>query len=158
MSKIYVISDTHFGHKNITKYRPEFKTDMEHDAYILQRIKDVVRKRDVLIMLGDIAFTRDALLKLKSIHCTKQLILGNHDMQFDRQHFQELFDVFARVDALRSHKGVWLSHAPIHPDELRGKKNVHGHTHYSSIDDERYYNVCVEQTDYMPVDLKELIK
>jgi len=157
MSKVYVISDTHFGHENITKYRPQFKTSAEHDAYILQNIKNTVGKRDVLIMLGDIAFTRDALLKLKSIDCRKQLILGNHDMQFDRGSVKELFDVFTRVDSLRTYKGVWLSHAPIHPDELRGKLNVHGHTHNKNINDDRYFNVSVEQTNYRPVLFKELI-
>lgn len=157
MSKVYVISDTHFGHNSITKYRPQFETAAEHDAFILQNIKDVVCKRDVLIMLGDIAFTLEALQRLKSIKCTKQLILGNHDMQFSRDHFQELLKVFTRVDALRSYKGCWLSHAPIHPEELRGKVNLHGHTHYHNIEDVRYRNVCVENIDYKPVDFREVM-
>jgi len=159
VSKVYVISDTHFGHKNITKYRPQFKTAEEHDAVLLQNIKNVVSKRDILIMLGDIAFNTEALMKLKSIECRKQLILGNHDMQFSRVDILKLYEVFTRVDALRSYKGVWLSHAPIHPDELRGKKNVHGHTHFNSIEDPRYFNACVEQLDYKPklfTEIKEI--
>ena len=109
-------------------------------------------------MLGDIAFNTEALLKLKSINCTKQLILGNHDMQFSRQDWHILYEVFTRVDALRSYKGVWLSHAPIHVDELRNKRNVHGHTHNHNIADDRYFNVCVEQINYTPIDIKELLK
>ena len=38
---------------------------------------------------------------------------------------------------------------------------VHGHTHMFNIPDKYYYNVCVEQHDYTPVnfeDIKKLIE
>ena len=48
-----------------------------------------------------------------------------------------------KVVAYLKEHGMWLSHAPIHPDELRGKPSVHGHCHYANIqldgkDDPRY--------------------
>ena len=34
MSKVFFISDTHFGHNNICKYRPQFSSAKEHDVGI----------------------------------------------------------------------------------------------------------------------------
>ena len=83
--------------------------------------------------------------KVGRLNGTKKVILGNHDdmpIEAYRQYFQVMRGMFR-------YKGIWLSHPPIHPTELRGKKNIHGHTH--SIEmmngnnvDERYLNVCVE--------------
>ena len=63
----------------------------------------------------------------------------------------DLIEVFDEVHSLVKYKGTWLSHAPIHQDELRGCVNIHGHTHYHVIDDERYINVCSEHTNYGPI-------
>lgn len=72
------------------------------------------------------------------------LILGNHDT--DRKlSINDLVYVYDEIHSLYKHKEFWLSHAPIHSDELRGKINIHGHTHEHCIDDDRYINVCVEQ-------------
>lgn len=40
-----------------------------------------------------------------------------------------------KVYSLVKYKGFWLSHAPIHPEELRGCKNIHGHCHDAVISD-----------------------
>lgn len=65
--------------------------------------------------------------------------------------------VIANLHSLVRYKGVWLSHAPLHPDELRGKYCCHGHTHNHCIDDPRYYNVCVDQTDMKPVLFQDVL-
>ena len=57
-----------------------------------------------------------------------------------------------------SYKGVWLTHIPIHPDELRGRPNIHGHTHNHIINDNRYLNVCMEQINYRPLEFTEAVK
>ena len=63
---------------------------------------------------------------------------------------------------LYKYKEFWLSHAPIHPCELRGKRNIHGHVHQNHVMDEhhkrdnRYINVCVENTDGAPVSLDKI--
>ena len=60
---------------------------------------------------------------------------------------------------LEKYKGAWLSHAPIHPAELRGKINIHGHVHYANVLDEtgkldnRYFNVSLENTGGCPIAL-----
>ncbi len=73
---------------------------------------------------------------------------------------KHLVDVYDKVFSLLSYKGHWLSHAPIHPMELRGKKNIHGHCHPylmtkevygETVVDDRYINVCVEYVGYTPI-------
>jgi len=96
-------------------------------------------------VLGDAAFSEEAIDWVGSLKGTKYLIRGNHDDMPTTSYLR----VFKEVYGLFKYKGLWLSHAPIHPDELRGKPNCHGHVHYKSIqldgaDDGRYLNCCVE--------------
>jgi calcineurin-like phosphoesterase family protein len=84
--------------------------------------------------------------------------MGNHENQYGKFRTRELFDVFNKVYGLHTRKGCWLSHAPIHAEELRNKFNVHGHTHNFNINDYRYANVSVENCNYYPVDFQEIKK
>ena len=81
MSKIYVIGDFHWGHENILKYRPQFKTIEEHDNFIVDNFNKTVTKRDTVYFMGDILFTNESFQLLKKLRwCNKKvLILGNHD-------------------------------------------------------------------------------
>jgi calcineurin-like phosphoesterase family protein len=86
----------------------------------------------------------------------KRIILGNHDT--DRKVPIEQFVLaFDQVHGLVSYKDAWLSHPPIHPVELRGKFNIHGHVHQHSVPDPRYFNACPEVNDYKPVLYQEII-
>lgn len=64
---------------------------------------------------------------------------------------------FNKVCGFEKYKKSWLSHAPIHPAELRGKINIHGHVHDATITDEnglpdlRYFNVSLENTGGRPI-------
>ena len=84
----------------------------------------------------------------------KILICGNQDL--DHHTMKDLVEAYDEVYALKKYKEFWLSHAPIHPDELRGKVNIHGHTHYHNIADDRYVNVSMEQINYTPIELHEI--
>ena len=66
MSNVYVISDLHFGHKNIHKFRLGFCSEEEHAEYIISRWNDVVTKRDTVWVLGDACFSIDYLERFKS--------------------------------------------------------------------------------------------
>lgn len=155
MSKVYLIADLHLGHKNVVKWRSGFNSHEEHDELILGNLHATVKKRDFLYILGDVAFSEEALKELKKFtdRVTTHLILGNHDTE-KRVPQDMLFSCFKSVSSLKSYKNTWLSHAPIHQDELRGKFNIHGHTHSHIIDDPRYLNVCAEQIEYKPIEFR----
>lgn len=155
MSKSYFWSDLHLGHDNIIKFRKQFSTPEEHHETIFDRLATTIGKRDKITLLGDICFTRYWLDKIRSIKCiSKVLILGNHDTERDISCL-EYCSVFDQVHGLLKTKGFWLSHAPIHPNELRGCRNIHGHVHDNPIDDDRYISVCVESHPF-PVDITKL--
>jgi len=154
MSKSYFTSDWHFGHKAILKYRPQFSSIQEHNQTFIDNFNKVVRKRDIVYFLGDIAFTEESIQLLKFLKpCRKILYLGNHDTL----HTSEYLEYFDEVHALRSRKGYWVSHCPIHPQEMRKRKgNIHGHLHESILDDERYFDVSPEKHNFELVDFEDI--
>lgn len=148
MSKLYLIADMHFGHKNVCRFRTEFSTMDEHENYIMKKWQSVITKNDTVYVLGDAAFTQEGLKKIATLNGRKILIAGNHD----DLHASKYLQVFHNMKALMTKKDVWLSHAPIHPEELRGKFNIHGHVHNNTIQDNRYMNVCCEVVGYTPIE------
>lgn len=154
MSKVYVAGDLHRGHKNIHKYRG-FDSAEEHDEFVKEKYHSVITKRDTIMFLGDTCFTTDALAEVKTWPGYKIAILGNHCLE--RVKIQDVVDTYDRVYALHNKKGCWLTHAPIHPNELRGKFCVHGHVHANTIPDDRYYNVSLENIEYTPIDFQEVV-
>lgn len=151
MGQVYIASDFHLGHRNIHKFRctekgffRDFTDEATHREWLKQYWCSVVTKRCKVFLLGDICFTQEALDDFKTWPGTKVLIAGNHDL--DNVSMKEIVEsgVYSEIHSLLRYKEFWLSHAPIHESELRGKKNCHGHTHYYKVDDWRYYNCCVE--------------
>lgn len=71
--------------------------------------------------------------------------------------------MFDSIHSMVNYKGFWLTHAPIHPCELRGKRNIHGHVHDNSVKrgmglDERYINACLEVNNFKPVKFQDILK
>jgi calcineurin-like phosphoesterase family protein len=163
--KVYVISDTHFGHENILKFEPEarghFNTIEEHDLDLLERWNSVVRPKDTVWHLGDVYFG-DGYQVLYALNGIKKLVLGNHDAGKEKvlmQYFSKIYGVAIFGDCI-------LSHVPIHPYQLvkRYRKNIHGHMHSKNVmtedgyADDRYECVSVEHTDLKPVLLQHVIQ
>ena len=88
----------------------------------------------------------------------KYLILGNHD----NPKFMGMF--FKQIMFWKDMDGLILSHIPLHPSTLAETHrfgsgnvlNVHGHIHSNPSPEGPYKCVCVEQTDYKPVNIDEL--
>lgn len=168
---VYFTSDLHLGHKNIIKHRPVFKTLEEHDNYIIDKILSL-GKRDVLMVLGDFMFEspnfNEYIERLKNKKCRIKLIFGNHD-SLKLLNYPELFEVQL---PLYSYKNYWVSHCPIHPDELRRRYGcIHGHLHLSKVQkyipegytfrkelDNRYFNVNIDVNEYDFVNFEEIKK
>ncbi len=157
MSKIYLIADTHFGHNGISKkFRQEFSSDQSHNDVIHNNIMAVSGKRNHLWLLGDICFKEqyfrnlwEYTLYFDSVH----VVLGNHEHKslpdYCVQHDIRLHGVLKKW-------GFWLSHAPIHPQELYRGKNIHGHVHRNTVPDPNYFNVSCENIGYRPIALQEV--
>ena len=80
----WVTSDLHLGHKNIIKYsnRP-FSTVEEMKTHIISEWNKNVQPNDTVYILGDVAFcsASEAARMLNTMHGTKILIEGNHDVK-----------------------------------------------------------------------------
>ena len=159
MNKVYVISDTHFGHHKVIQFEPEhrpFATIEEHDRELVERWNATVRPRDTVWHLGDVYFGgRDAHEILGSLNGIKRLVLGNHD-HYPIWIYQKYFGKIFGVAELR---GCVLTHVPVHPYQLekRYRANIHGHMHSKEMADDRYFCVSVEQTGLKPILLDELL-
>ena len=166
-NKIWITSDTHFGHKNILVYeaaaRP-FKDRDEMNEELIRRWNEKVGPSDVVFHLGDFAFSTPNRIRgiTERLNGRKILLLGNHDRvrKFDWEHLG--FDLVLRHPFIMDDKFIF-SHEPLEeiPD---GKINVYGHVHGSS-----YFNtldrnricVCVERWDCAPIEyefIKDLFK
>lgn len=154
MANHWFTSDLHLGHNSICKYRTQFSNAEEHHETVLENILTKVNKRDKLTITGDICFNEYWIKRLADTKLNIQIVLGNHDTdrEVNLTHWAKHFDL-SKFHSLVKYKMFWLSHAPIHPDELRGKFNLHGHMHYATIKDDRYLSLCLEQHDYHPIDI-----
>jgi len=125
MSNVYCIGDLHFGHTHIHKFRTQFPSETVHRAYCMEKWIATIGKRDVVFVMGDAAFTQDGLNDIGLLAGRKILIRGNHDLLPTEAYLK----VFEEVYASYLYKGCWLTHIPIHPSELYGRSNIHGHCH-----------------------------
>lgn len=164
MSGVFFLSDLHLGHKNVTKFENHFRAKAMgirpcsldeaikvHDRLIIDRINETVDKRSKLYLLGDIGYNTDLL---HEIECkTVTMVLGNHDTK-GAEFFISKFGW--EVLGAHAYKGFWISHFPIHPDELYGKRNIHGHVHCKSVKDDRYINISVEMNGGYPVSFEDI--
>jgi len=153
----YFISDLHLDHENILKFAGKYRdgaTVEEHNQILIDKINSRVHKHDKLFVLGDVAMSRKGLAMLDQLRCRERhLIIGNHD-DFPLHDYLRHFN---KVHGFMFHKGFWLSHAPIHPTELRGRKNIHGHVHQNYINDPNYICVCVEPLNGYPISFDEIV-
>lgn len=147
---IFIISDTHFFHKNIIKYcnRP-FKTYQEMNEFMIKKWNEKVSKEDMVIHLGD--FCLYGKHKVKEIrdqlNGTIILIKGNHD----NYNMEDLG--FLIVRGTLQIGNLILSHRPLLVEEIpEGFINIHGHIHHK--DSYNGVNVSVEKTKYEPIKLK----
>lgn len=171
---IWVTSDSHFNHANILRFkdsktgnliRPGFSSVEEMNECMIQRWNEVVRPGDKVYHLGDVVMGNDQEGWMKRhwprLMGQKRLTVGNHD----NVKMLASGGFFAKVELWRvfSEFGLILSHIPLHESSLyRGAGdgqqmlNVHGHIHQNASPDGPYRCVCVEHTNYYPVNIDEL--
>jgi calcineurin-like phosphoesterase family protein len=149
-NRVFVIGDTHFGHKKILELEKEsrpFKTIEEHDNELVYRWNSVVNKNDTVWHLGDVLFGKESFQTLYKLNGFKHLVMGNHDcypMEDYKKHFNKI------VGCIKLRECIF-SHIPISDSQFyRFKANIHGHMHSNKLDDSRYINVSAEQINLTP--------
>ena len=168
MSNVYFIGDPHFGHTNIIKFRTQFPSEGVHRKYIITNWCDRITKRDVVYVMGDAAFTQEGLDDFGLLPGRKILIKGNHDLLPTEAYLK----VFEEIHGALAYKGLWLTHIPVHPQELYGRSNVHGHCHRGGPEGihqanctirghaigskATYFNTCCEFIEYTPINYHEI--
>lgn len=169
MSTVFLISDTHFGHAGVchflrddgTKLRP-WNSPEAMDEAMVKLWNDTVGPKDKVYHLGDVVINRRALATLHRLNGEKVLIKGNHDI-FRPEEYMRYFKDLRGYHVINN---MLLSHIPVHPDSKgRFAANIHGHTHAYNVMDQTgekrdpwYECVCVEQIDYKPISLEQLME
>lgn len=156
--KTWIITDTHWNHKNIVGYESRPK-DFSHR--IFKNWKKLVQSEDRVIHLGDVIFAKQGELGdiLNDLPGTKILVRGNHDKQTNEWYMKKGFDFVC--DEFRW-KNIIFSHKPnlILGDQI----NIHGHLHEQTKRDSDGYlfftknhiPVSIEK-NFSPVLLDEII-
>jgi calcineurin-like phosphoesterase family protein len=151
VNRVFVTSDTHFGHKRVIEFEPvlrPFASIEEHDRELVARWNATVKPKDTVWHLGDVFFGKDGHLVLAQLHGLKKLVLGNHDhypLEVYQRYFSKIFGAAEWGNCI-------LTHVPVHPGQMRRYAgNIHGHMHSKKLDDPRYACVSVEHTGLAPV-------
>ena len=168
MPASFLVSDTHFGHAGVckflrndgvTKLRP-WDTPEEMDEFMIKAWNERVRPNDKVYHQGDVVINRRHLSTLARLNGDKVLIRGNHDIF----KLEDYTPYFRDIRGYHVMNGMILSHIPVHEESLgRFGTNIHGHLHSNRVMkdgtvDPRYQCVCVEQTDFAPILLEDVVK
>ena len=168
--KIYIISDTHFNHKNIIDYCNRPFNDIEMNNTIIDNWNKTVKKDDVVYHLGDFFLGSKFDLKdiVDKLNGTIYLIRGNHDRLTVKSYEDCGIKVLKNAPIIIDQYKIMLSHRPL-PDNMikNGYINIHGHIHDKKIEDiydtnlydkNKHINVSCDVLKFKPVLLEKLIK
>lgn len=140
---VWVISDTHFGDKDIQKAFPNRPSDEE----LIKNINQKVGKTGTLLLLGDVGDIECA----KQLKGYKVLICGNHDA--GASNYKEIFDEIY-TGALIIGEKLILSHEPV---DIPWAFDVHGHDH-AGAKRKGHLNVCADVIGYTPINFNQFLK
>lgn len=149
-NRVWLTSDTHFGHKKIITFEPTraFDTIEQHDDELVRRWNDAVKPKDTVWHLGDVLFGLESFDILRRLNGIKRLVMGNHDAYPIGRYAEHFVSIHGTV----KYRDCVLTHVPVHPyQKYRFKANIHGHLHSKTLDDPWYINVCPEHHNLTPV-------
>jgi calcineurin-like phosphoesterase family protein len=182
--KVWVTSDTHYGHKNIvrgtTNWRTQngevpvdstrdFQTIEQMNERLIDGINHFVGQEDTLIMLGDVSFGGfdNIGIFLERLVCHNiHLILGNHDHHIDRNYdfVQKRFlSVQHYLEVNIEGKDFVLCHYPLQSWNglNKGVIHLHGHVHLPEnrkFGNGRRMDVGVDGNGMDPYSISDIIK
>ena len=165
MAKVYLISDLHIGHTDIhNKWRQEFSSQNDHDESMCRAWNSVVRKNDIVKVLGDFIIGIKNLPYIDELNGQIHWILGNHDPKITDIILNK-YPKISYVGGLVKYKGVFLSHAPVHQSSMVGRNdvqpfNIHGHSHSGDVQElgEMWYNVNADVMGIYPREFHSIMR
>lgn len=163
MNDIFFSADLHLGHSRIIQYcnRP-FSGHEEMGEAILDRFNSVIKRGDMLYIIGDVAWStynqREFFdrLNTRAVH----LILGNHDKHKPSEyaaHFQWVGD-YKKITVNKV--PVVLFHYPIRSWNGKGQGGYHlyGHCHNTLPGIGRSMDVGVDTNGFYPYSWEDVDK
>ena len=174
MSKIFLTSDTHFGHDREFLWGPRgFTSSQEHDEAVIKNWNETVSAEDTVYHLGDLMLGDN----LYGIECVKRLnghiklIRGNHDTDARWKLYEKLpnVELVGWADVIKYKKyNFYLSHHPTLTSNLEKAPhlrmhliNLYGHTHQRGkfYQDMPYmFHVGLDSNDNRPILLDDAIE
>jgi len=165
MTKTFITSDLHFGHKNILKFcaktRPYASID-EMDEAMIREWNTSVDFDDTVYILGDISYREPSHTAriFDRLQGTKILISGNHDEKalkdkFFRNCFKEIHNY---LEITVDKRKIVMFHYPIAEWNAmhRGSLHFYGHLHGSTsgLEEFRAVDVGFDATGQVVVPLE----
>ena len=156
---IWLTGDSHFSHFNISKYcnRP-FSTVEEMDECLINNWNDVIKRGDIVYVLGDFAYWRLTPQEIENIFNKlaghKTLIRGNHD-----RHVGNYWDAVKDIHWLKK-ESIFLSHYAhrVWRNSCHGSLNFFGHSHGQLQERYNQLDVGVDNCEYRPINIDEAIE
>lgn len=153
-NKVFIWSDTHFGHRNVIRFCDRPYADVEEmNQTLIDNHNNVVSPDDICIWGGDIGFMGDSECNniIKKCNGYKILIIGNHDFKKKKLRNLHAFDEIHLTYTL-SYNGIdmVISHYPM-GNLPKDVINIHGHVHNKVLDSCQHVNVCADYIDYRPM-------
>lgn len=171
MPKIFVTSDTHFGHDRGFLYGPRgFENIEEHDEAVIANWNSVVSPEDDVYILGDLMLNDNehGIECIKRLNGNLHIIYGNHDSAARQALYNDLGIVHGWADVIKYKKiHFYLSHYPTFTGNLEAESiyqcaiNLYGHTHqfYNFYRDTPFmYHVGMDSHNNTPVLLDDIIE
>lgn len=163
---MFVISDHHFYHhtsaeRNIIKYCKRPFKDLQEMHYVMIRSWNaVVGKNDTVLHLGDLSFGNKKMVFdiRKKLNGKIYMVKGNHDKHGVKWYSDCGITLIKKPF---TENNILFSHARKEDDA--DNINIHGHSHnkiplFENINDVKFYNVSVENINYTPIRIGDLLK
>lgn len=158
----FVTSDLHFSHKNIIAYcqRP-FADVKEMNEVIIKNWNEVVKKDDMVYVLGDFSFCSREMVKelVSKLNGRKILVGGNHDNFSPKFYLEAGFEMVTKSPIIVDGDFI-LSHQPLAGD-LGKFFNIHGHRHTLPTETEvspKHMDIGVDNHNFYPHNLDTVEK
>ena len=174
MGKIFLTSDTHFGHDREFLWGPRgFTNYAEHDTAVIENWNNTVTDDDIVyhlgdVMLGDNSYGINCLARLNG---QIKIIPGNHDTPSRLELYKKLpnVEVLGLAEMIKYKKyNFYLSHHPTLTSNLEKAPylrmhliNLYGHTHQQAhfFQDMPYmFHVGMDSNGCAPVLLDDAIE